>query len=65
MSDPARPSAQLAVGDECPVAGCTGKLVFVPDGDCSCHVVSPCVACETAKLVCVACGDTANEGTNQ
>ena len=47
----------LSEGNECPLADCTGELVRVPDGDCSCHIIAPCGACENAKLVCVACGE--------
>lgn len=56
---------RLREDDECPATGCTGTLVCVPDGDCSCHHKAPCGACENATLVCVACGEAANEGTNQ
>ena len=56
---------RLGEDDECPAADCTGTLVSVPDGDCSCHLEAPCPACENATLVCVACGEAADQGTNQ
>jgi len=51
----------LSEGDECPAADCTGELVAVPDGVCSCHTNPPCPACMEAKLVCVACGEAVGE----
>lgn len=43
-------------GDSCPAPGCGGRLVYEPDGGCTCHISPPCWACTEANLVCNECG---------
>lgn len=56
-----RPSvlAALDEGDACP--GCGGRLAYIREGDCSCHIAPPCYACVEAPLKCETCGEHANE----
>lgn len=42
-------------GDECGEDGCDGVLEIERDGECTCHIASPCIPCETAKIVCPQC----------
>lgn len=43
-------------GETCNRAGCTGKLEYVRQGDCTCHISTPCAACLSMKLSCPECG---------
>ncbi len=36
---------------------CDGVYRLARQGDCSCHIVPPCAACEFAPLICEKCGD--------
>jgi hypothetical protein len=51
----------LTEGDQCPYAGCKGRMGFQPVENCSCHVNPPCGACVDNPLVCLACGWTLGE----
>ena len=42
-------------GDKCPECR-EGKLEYVRDGDCSCHISAPCSACVSMALECNKCG---------
>lgn len=54
-----KPAPVLDEGDTCPAEDCTGTLMVIPDGECTCAVglCPPCLACENSTLVCVACGE--------
>ena len=43
-------------GDFCTVLNCGGRLEYVTDGDCYCHISPPCDNCLNAKLTCNKCG---------
>lgn len=42
-------------GDKC-LAECGGQLKYEPDGECHCHMSSPCFACVNSYLKCDKCG---------
>ena len=42
-------------GDPCPDGECGGSLSWSPDGDCSCHMSPPCLACVPGILHCGEC----------
>ena len=46
----------LEEGDPCNQPGCTGKMIFHPVENCSCHLFPPCKACVENPLVCSECG---------
>lgn len=39
-------------GGICP---CGGIYIYVPDGDCACHISPPCDACTNSYLECNLC----------
>ena len=41
--------------DFCPECGQYGKMERIVE-NCSCHIVAPCSACESDRLVCNCCG---------
>ena len=41
--------------DFCPECGQHGKMERIVE-NCSCHIVAPCSACESDRLVCNCCG---------
>ena len=43
-------------GDTCFREWCQGKLAYVRNRSCSCHINPPCSACVDAKLACTKCG---------
>jgi hypothetical protein len=54
--------AQLQVGiEEGAVCNrrCDGKMVLPPVENCSCHISSPCGACEDNRPMCSSCGEEA------
>lgn len=50
----------LDCDDECPACGDGHMQIKTPE-NCSCHMRSPCSACETTPLVCDQCGEETNE----
>jgi hypothetical protein len=44
-------------GDDCPVAGCTGRMEWGREGECTCHTMRmpPCSVCSEPILVCTLC----------
>jgi hypothetical protein len=47
--------AVLAEDHYCPHR-CGGTMLITPEGDCTCHIIAPCGACESAYLECSECG---------
>lgn len=47
---------RVSCDDPCPHEGCSGSMVYSPEGDCSCHIIAPCHVCSEAPLICTSCG---------
>lgn len=46
----------LEEGDNCPMVDCTGRMEYIRQDDCSCHISPPCNVCVDAPLQCPVCG---------
>lgn len=48
-------------GDTCRNTSCTGRMGFEKVDDCRCHINPPCSRCVDNPLVCLLCGQRADE----
>ena len=52
-------STEKEEGDKCAEPGCEGKLIYVKNGECTCHLHPPCWACTNSYLACDTCYEEA------